>query len=172
MRCAAALCLLALSAGPSLAGPQYVGKSGFALAGYDPVAYFDLEQAPVGQPQPHAVPGKSSITAEYNGATWAFSSTENRDRFLADPEAYAPAYDGHCAYGVAVGGKVPGNPNLWRIVDGRLYVNIKDTVVGFWEEDITGNIAKAQSNWPGIEQGPAAENDPPNFSSADAPVTN
>lgn len=133
------------------AGAQYVDESGFAVSGYDPVAYFELTQAPVGQKQQPAVPGKTSITAEYNGATWAFASEANRAKFLADPAKYVPAYDGHCAYGVAQGGKVPGNPNLWRIVDGKLYLNITPAVVGFWESDIPGNLTKAESNWPAKE---------------------
>lgn len=137
--------------GAAEAGEQYVDESGYALSGYDPVAYFDLKQVPVGTKQPEAVPGKASITAEYNGATWAFASEANREKFLADPARYAPAYDGHCAYGIAQGGKVPGNPNLWRIVDGKLYLNITPTVVGFWEADIPGNLSKAENNWPAKE---------------------
>ncbi|SLN40430.1 YHS domain protein [Roseivivax jejudonensis] len=154
----------------SIAGPQFVDETGFAVSGYDVVAYFDLPQAPVGAPQPAAVPGRASITAEHNGATFAFASEENRDRFLADPEAFVPRYDGHCAYGVAKGGKVPGNPNLWRIVDGALYLNITPNVVGFWEEDIPGNIDTAEGNWVSIEPDAASENTIPQFTSA-APVT-
>ena len=131
------------------AGEQYVDESNFAASGYDVVAYHSLEQSPVGEAQPEAVPGDASITAEYNGAVWAFSSEENRDKFTANPEAYAPQYDGHCAYGVAQGGKVPGNPNLWRIVDGKLYLNITPNVVTFWEEDIPGQIDTAEGNWGG-----------------------
>ena len=138
-------------AGAAYAGPQYVDESMFAISGYDAVAYHELEQSPVGQSQPEAVPGRTDITAEYNGSTWAFASEANRDTFLADPAKYAPQYDGHCAYGVAQGGKVPGNPNLWRIVDGKLYLNINPPVVGFWEEDIPGQISTAEGNWTGLE---------------------
>ncbi|MDZ7839889.1 MAG: YHS domain-containing (seleno)protein [Gammaproteobacteria bacterium] len=141
------LVLLAGSVALSHAGPQYVDESGYAAGGYDVVAYHSLEQAPVGEPQPEAVPGRASITAEYNGATWAFATEENQEKFLADPERYAPRFDGHCAYGVAQGGKVPGNPNLWRIVDGELYLNITPNVVGFFEEDIPGHLAAAEENW-------------------------
>lgn len=163
---------LALALGPTLAfaGPQYVDQTGFAVSGHDVVAYFDLPQAAVGQAQPPAVPGRSDITAEYNGARFAFASVEYRDRFLADPARYAPQYDGHCAYGVSKGGKVPGNPNLWRVVDGKLYLNITKNVVGFWEEDIPGNITLAETNWAqGIEPKPASESSIPDFASI-APV--
>lgn len=151
---AAALSMFAL--GGAQAGPQYVDETGFAVSGYDPVAFFDMTPAPIGQRQPQAVPGKAGITAEYNGARWAFSSAANRDRFLADPAKYAPAHDGHCAYGVAQGGKVPGNPNLWRIVDGQLKLNITPTVVGLWESDIAGNVSKARENWRTLEADPAS----------------
>lgn len=138
------------------AGPQYVDESKFALSGYDVVAYHSLGQAPVGERQPEAVPGDASITAEYNGAVWAFSTEENRDKFLASPETYAPLYDGHCAYGVSQGGKVPGNPNLWRIIDGKLYLNITPNVVGFWEADIPGLINTAEGNWGELEPSEAS----------------
>ena len=135
--------------GVAHAGPQYVDETGFAASGYDVVAYRNLEQSAVGQSQPEAIPGKAAITAEHNGAAWAFSSEENREKFLADPATYVPQYDGHCAYGVAQGGKVPGNPNLWRIVDDKLYLNITPNVVTFWEEDIQGQIGTAEGNWQG-----------------------
>lgn len=157
--------------GAAYAGPQYVDNTGFAVSGYDVVAYFGLDQSAIGQAQPAGVPGRADITAEYNGATFAFSTEANRDTFLADPAAYAPQYDGHCAYGVSKGGKVPGNPNLWRIVDGKLYLNITKNVVGFWEEDIPGNISLATGNWPGIEPDAASERAIPQFTSS-APVQN
>lgn len=160
-----------LLAGTAFAGEQYLDETGFAASGYDVVSYFDLEQAAIGQSQPLAALGQRSITADYNGATFAFSSTANRDRFLTNPAGFAPQYDGHCAYGVSKGGKVPGNPNLWRIVDGKLYLNITTTVRGFWEEDITGNLLKSESNWLNIEAIPASTNTIPKFMST-APVGN
>lgn len=150
-------------------GEQYIDETGFAVSGYDVVAYFDLEQVPVGQTQPEGVPGKADITAEYNGATFAFSSEENKERFVADPAAFVPQYDGHCAYGVSKGGKVPGNPNLWRIIDDKLYLNITPNVVTFWEEDIPGNLELSENNWVSIEADAASTNTIPQWSSS-APV--
>ncbi len=160
-----------VAASTAFAGPQYLDQTGFAVSGYDVVAYFGLDQAPVGSEQPQAVAGRADITAEHNGAVFAFATEANRETFLADPEKYLPAYDGHCAYGVSRGGKVPGNPHLWRIVDGQLYLNITKNVVGFWEEDISGNISLAEGNWPGIEPDAASTNPIPAFTSP-APVTN
>ncbi|MEM9551370.1 MAG: YHS domain-containing (seleno)protein [Pseudomonadota bacterium] len=170
-RFALALAATVTMAMPAFAGPQFVDQTGFAVSGYDVVAYRSLEQAPVGQAQPEAVRGSAEFTAEYNGATFAFASAENRDAFSSNPEYYAPEYDGHCAYGVSRGGKVPGNPNLWRIVDDKLYLNITDVVVGFWEEDITGNIDTAEVNWPDIETGAASTNPIPKWTSP-GPIAN
>ncbi|MEM9578799.1 MAG: YHS domain-containing (seleno)protein [Pseudomonadota bacterium] len=153
----------------AFAGDQYVDPTGYAVSGYDVVAYFDLDQAPVGQAQPAAVPGNKDITATYNGATFAFSTEENKAKFEANPEAFVPQYDGHCAYGVSKGGKVPGNPNLWRIVDDKLYLNITKNVVTFWEEDVPGNIELAENNWVSIEPKAASTKPIPQFSSS-APV--
>lgn len=157
--------------GTAFAGDQFVDATGFAVSGYDVVSYFDPTQAPVGTAQPSPLPGKSSITAEHNGAVFAFPTEANRGRFLADPASFVPQYDGHCAYGVAQGGKVPGNPTLWRIVNGKLYLNITQNVVGFWEEDIPGNLTLAASNWSGLEPEGASTAVIPNFSST-APVAN
>ncbi|MBT8152598.1 YHS domain-containing protein [Epibacterium ulvae] len=160
----AAVAALALAA-PAFAGEQFVDETGFAVSGYDVVAYRSLEPNPVGTPQPLAVPGKADYTADYNGATFAFASAENRDLFKSDPAHYAPQYDGHCAYGVSKGGKVPANPHLWRIVDDKLFLNITKNVVTFWEEDIPGNLNLAEDNWVGIEPAPASGNTIPNFTS-------
>lgn len=163
---ALALAFTAALAGGALAGEQYVDKTGFAVSGYDVVSYFQLPQSEVGQPQKSPLAGSAAITAEYNGATFAFANQANRDAFLANPAAYVPQYDGHCAYGVAQGGKVPGNPTLWRIVDGKLYLNITKNVVGFWEEDISGNLKKSEKNWGGLESAAASHDKIPNFTSS------
>lgn len=164
-----ALAFLTGLSGLAAAGDQYVDKTGFAVSGYDVVSYFALPQSGIGQPQPSPLPGRAAITAMYNGATFAFATEANRAAFLANPAAYVPQYDGHCAYGVVKGGKVPGNPTLWRIVDGKLYLNITKNVVSFWEKDIPGNLTTAEKNWVRLDPAPASADRIPDFTSA-APV--
>lgn len=53
--------LVIAASGVALAGEQYVDETGFAISGYDPVAYFDLKQVEPGATQPRAVPGRSDI---------------------------------------------------------------------------------------------------------------
>lgn len=154
----------------AFAGPQFVDKSGHAVSGFDVVSYWSLKQNAVGKDQPSPLPGKASITAEYNGAKWAFASEENKQTFLKDPAKYVPAYDGHCAYGVAQGAKVQSNPHLWRIVDGKLYLNFTKAVVGYWEQDISGNISKSEKKWNGLSSDASPNSDAPEFSSKAAPV--
>ncbi len=70
---------------------------------------------------------------------------------------------------MAQGGKLPGNPTLWRIVDGKLYLNIIRSVVGFWEADIPGNLRRSEATWGGLEPVGASDAVIPQFTLA-APV--
>ncbi len=121
----------------AVAGPQFV----VALNGYDPVSYFEVEE-------PQA--GSTSHVHFWNGANWMFTSAENMEKFIADPEAYAPAFDGYCAYAASLGYKAPGDPTVWRVVDDTLYLNVSEQAAELWQQDIPGNIEKAEENWPRI----------------------
>ena len=132
-----------------------MSKIVFFLSAHDAFAYFSLKQGGDDSAQLKAVPGKKSITADYNGAKLAFFKEANRDRFLADPAKYAPRYDCHCADGASIGnnnndGKVPGNRQLWRIVTGKLHVYITKAVVGFWNKSIPKHIRRTDRNWANI----------------------
>lgn len=114
-------------------------ENGVAIRGTDAVAYFT---------QAKPVQGTAEFAAEYQGTAWHFSSAENRDTFLSDPEKYAPAYGGYCAYALSLGTyKVETDPNAWSIVDGRLYLNKTPVVRSIWETDIPGNVVKSEENW-------------------------
>lgn len=157
--------MFCLFASVGVAGPQYVDRTGFAVSGYDVVAYFGLPQTKVGVTQVKPVAGRQDITADYNGATFAFSSDKNRALFLENPSKFVPQYDGHCSYGVAVGNKVPGNPELWRIVDGKLFLNITVDVEATWERDIPGYVTKANRKWGRLEDDRASRDRIPGFRS-------
>lgn len=118
-------------------------EGGLAVRGTDVVAYF-LQGRPVA--------GSAAHTHAWRGATWRFASAANRDRFAADPERYAPAYGGFCAYAVSEGYTAPIDPAAWRIVDGRLFLNFDRSVQRRWERDIPGRIARGDANWPGLSQ--------------------
>ena len=115
--------------------------SSMAVDGYDPVAYFTD-----GRP----VEGSDAFETEYKGATWRFASAEHRDAFIADPAKYAPQYGGYCAWAVSQGYTAKGDPQHWRIVDGRLYLNYNADVQKKWAADIPGHISAADGNWPKV----------------------
>lgn len=139
---AAALIFFAILSGAALAqkAPVYSDRDG-AIRGYDPVAYFT---------QARPVKGSREFTHRWNGATWRFASAENRERFAAAPEKYAPQYGGYCAYGVASGYAVKIEPDAWSVVDGKLYLNYDKSVQASWKTDIPGYIRKADANWPRV----------------------
>lgn len=112
-----------------------------AIKGYDPVAYFTD-----GRP----VKGSKDHELEWNGATWRFASTDHLEAFEAEPERYAPQYGGYCAWAVSQGYTANIDPQAWRIVDGRLYLNYSKEVQRKWESDIPGHIEAADTNWPGV----------------------
>ena len=133
--------LLALTL-PTLAD-EPVNKTllGNAIEGYDVVAYFTQ-----GKP----VKGSGDHEVEWNGATWRFASAAHRNLFAKDPAKYAPQYGGFCAFGVSRGYAVGIDPDAWKIVDGKLYLNYDTDVQAEWVKNIPGYIAKADANWPKI----------------------
>jgi YHS domain-containing protein len=135
----AALMLFVASTASALA-PVYTSLfSDKALGGYDTVAYFTT-----GKP----TEGDSQFTHEYQGATWYFSSAENRDAFIKSPEKYQPQYGGYCAWAISQGYSASGDPEFWKIVDGKLYLNYDQSVQEKWEKAIPDFITAADGHWP------------------------
>ena len=117
--------------------------AGLAIRGYDPVAYYQ-QSAPV--------KGSSQFSYQWRGATWLFANAENRDRFQAEPDHSSPQYGGYCAYAVSKGRTASIDPEAWKIVDGKLYLNYSKGVRKKWEQDVPGNIVKADKNWPDLHK--------------------
>lgn len=113
-----------------------------AIHGYDTVAYFT---------QSKPTKGSDKYTATYKNAIYQFSSAKNRDLFRASPAKYAPQYGGYCAYGVSQGRKFDTDPTAWRVVDGKLYLNLNHDVQKIWSKDVPGYISTAIETWPNIK---------------------
>lgn len=118
-------------------------RRGRALGGTDPVAYF-TDAAPV--------QGSNDFATEWMDATWTFASNDNRQAFEDDPTAFAPQFGGYCAWAVSQNYTASTDPDAWRIVDGKLYLNYSKRIQRKWEGDIVGNIAAGHANWPGLYQ--------------------
>ena len=123
-----------------LAGDQIYTSWGKAIRGTDPVAYFTQ-----GKP----VEGDSDFTFKWMDATWYFASAANRDAFAKHPERYAPQYGGYCAWAVSQNYTASTDPDAWKIVDGKLYLNYSKGVQEQWEAGgIPKLISQGDRNWP------------------------
>ena len=145
LRAAIVLVLMALPAALAVAGGEHEGvvnaTDGVAIGGYDPVAYF-ADGAPTEGNEAHAY--------DWDGATWWFTSAEHRELFVAEPERYAPRYGGYCAFAAARNQVAEGDPELWTIHDGRLYLNFNDRTHRQFLADLPNQVEAADANWPAL----------------------
>jgi len=86
-------------------------KNGLAAQGYDVVSFFN------GNPQK----GNQNFTANYDSGEFLFASKENKEKFEASPEAFAPQYGGYCAIAMSEGAEANPNPKSWEVRDNKLY---------------------------------------------------
>lgn len=121
--------------------PEVFQTGGVAINGTDPVAYFKMSK-------PDSVSNAHKVS--WNGAEWQFDSAANAAEFQANPDAYAPAFGGYCAFAASRGYLAPTVPEAWTIFEGTLYLNANLRARELWLQDIPGNIAKGRANWPGI----------------------
>jgi uncharacterized RDD family membrane protein YckC len=138
------LALLAFAVPPGAARADtglFATRAGVAVGGYDVVAFF---QHGVAQP------GHQRNAVMWKGANWHFASAASRARFESNPRAFAPAFGGYCAYAMSRGVLVPGDPQLWVIVDGRLFLLNNPEAQQKWRARKEELIARAKQNWPAI----------------------
>lgn len=109
-----------------------------AIGGYDAVSYFKN-----GEP----AQGHAKFHVFWNGAVWFFANEQNRDDFAASPATYAPQYDGYCAWAASQNYKRPGDPNVWQIVDNKLYLKVHEGAQKKWRKDIPTHITQGDENW-------------------------
>lgn len=113
-----------------------------AVQGYDVVSYQNAKRP---------VRGNGNFVAVHDGATYLFSSVENKEIFEKNPQKYVPAYNGYCALGVSVGKKFVGDPEVWKVVDGKLYLNLDTQIQETWLKDVPGRIKTADAKWGSIK---------------------
>jgi YHS domain-containing protein len=117
-------------------------RTGLAISGFDPVAYFTDASAAVG----HA-----ELEYTYAGATWRFRNIGNRAAFVAHPEVYMPRLGGYDPVRAAQGLGVAGNPQLWLIAAERLYFFYDGDNRAAFAADPDRYIAEAERKWPAIQ---------------------
>ena len=133
---------LALFAQLALAGPYNTtsqdGDGKLMLRGHDPVAYFT---------QGRHVPGRPELRSQHDGVAYRFASAEHKAMFDRDPARYAPQFGGFCSNGIAYGIPWGGDPDTWKIVDGRLYIFGGEASKRYFLMDEAKNLGLAHRYW-------------------------
>jgi len=136
-----ALMLLSLSTIAAAKDLLNLDGNGVAIQGYDPIAFFTDSRPVKGNPQ---------FQSEYRGAKYYFVSAEHKAIFDKEPAKYEPQFGGYCAYGASKGSRAPIKIEAWQIVNGRLLMQYNLDIKGKFNQDQSGNLRKADQNWPGL----------------------
>lgn len=118
-----------------------VDEHGVALQGYDPVAFFE---------ENHPVKGDPSHASAYRGAIYWFASAASQAKFEGEPAKYEPQFGGFCGYAASIDTISPIDVDYFQILDGRLVLQHNAKAWGLWNQDVAGNLRKADVNWPGL----------------------
>lgn len=114
------------------------GDSDLMLRGNDPVAYFAAGRA---------VPGRPDLKAAHHGATYRFSSEENRRQFITSPERYVPQFGGFSAQAMAYAVPAAADASTFKIIDGKLYLFASPRARLYFEMDQERNLRMAHQYW-------------------------
>ena len=115
-----------------------------ALGGYDAVAYATTQKALYGDPK---------YASEFEEKIYYFNNNNAKKAFDKEPAKLTSSikYDAYCATGVALGKKLVTFPNLFSIVDGKVYLFSAQGAKDMFAKDLKGMIAKAEANWDGLK---------------------
>ena len=115
--------------------------SSTAIKGYDMFAYFTQDKA---------VKGNKKYQFEWKGAKWHFNSQKNLELFISSPGKYAPQYGGWCAYAVSQNTTANIQPDLFTVVNHKLYLNYNRQVNKKWLDNQAQYIKDADQYWPDV----------------------
>jgi len=125
---------------PLAAGTSRVStdRTGRAIQGYDTLAYWTVNAAQ---------DGSDDHTVTWNGAVWRFAKQDDADQFASAPESFAPQFGGFCARAMSLGKVVDGDPEVWRIFEGRLYLFARPAGGKVFDKGEAEIIVKAEQFW-------------------------
>jgi hypothetical protein len=128
---------------PARAGDRVASdwRTGLAIHGFDPVAYFTDSRPSPGRPEFERV---------HQGAIWRFRNEGNRAAFAADPDVYLPRFGGHDPVALTRGVATPGNPLVWLMSGNRLYLFHSHETRNAFAADPDAMIAASDERWPGV----------------------
>lgn len=142
-------------AAPALADDEYNVSKGYTLDGVglgvhgvDPVVLSTANAV---------AEGDAAHTVVHDGVAYYFASPITAERFQADPDSYLPQYGGFCAYAIALGRKLDGDPRFADIVDGRLYLFVNAAVFEKYLADKENTLRTAEEKWGAIKHVPVED---------------
>jgi len=112
--------------------------SGVAIDGYDTTAYWRAARSLSGN-QRHKV--------MWQGTPWHFATAEDAAKFEANPQNFAPKFGGFCTRALSFQKVVNGDPEVWRIYQGNLYLFAQPVGGRRFDQAQDAMIAKAQAYW-------------------------
>ncbi len=139
---------LLLASSPGLAADEYNVSTGVTLDGV-PLGLRGVDSVALTSVGAVAR-GNAAHTVIHDGNAYYFASQSSADLFADDPEKYLPQYGGFCAYAVALGKKLDGDPRYADIVDGKLYLFVNDQIFQKYKQDPQTTLSKAEEMWPSI----------------------
>ena len=84
----------------------------------------------------------------WRDAVWQFSSADNKERFAASPDQFAPQFGGFCAFAVSKGFTADPAPDAWHIEGESLYVFADKDVRDEWVATLAGgSLVRSRENW-------------------------
>ena len=101
--------------------------------------------------------GDAAHTVVHDGVAYYFTTAQSANLFKSAPEKYAPQYGGFCAFAVALGKKLDGDPHYADIVDGKLYLFVNAEIFEKYKKDSKRILAKAEATWSSIQHKAASE---------------
>ncbi len=123
------------------------------LFGFDVVSYFTDGREKAGLP---------TIKTVYKDVTFRFATPEHKALFDAAPEKYIPQFGGYCTNGIVYGIPWGGDADIWKIIDGKLYMfggrgsydafmlDVPRNMAlanKYWDEEVKGSNAFIQRTW-------------------------
>ena len=145
--------LVTESPGQGLSPVNAVGEGAdkrVMLFGYDVVNYFTDNADRKGSPD---------IKSDYKGVTFRFATPEHKRMFDAAPDKYIPQFGGFCTNGIVYGIPWGGDADVWKVIDGKLYIfggrRSRDAFMldparnmqlahRYWDEEVNGSNALVQ----------------------------
>jgi hypothetical protein len=133
--------LVTQSPGKGLSPVNAVSEAGdkhLMLFGHDVVSYFT---------EGRHRPGDPAIRSVYKDVTFRFSTPQHKALFDAAPERYIPQFGGYCANGIVYGIPWGGDPDRWKVIDGKLYIFGGQGSMDAFMLDVPRNVGLANKYW-------------------------